>query len=572
MAPRSKVARAEPVTVPPLLPLTKWWVEMNFPDALTPEREAAYHRIAEGARADMHGDFPNFLLTIAPREHSPESRSPESQYYWYVSTRALAERYIHDSGATLDGIVAWSWGEWDMSGTLVVLPSGPKPLMRADGTPAQTWEEWLAERHNAGERFSFATLLVGLRVIKSGILEQTLAEEREKRKAAEELATTEKNRRKELEAGLPDRTMFPGQMVRYGYSTNLSTDFARLAEELSKGQTDLFPAQNALEVIRAHAEMEYSTSQLANMSAAEVRAMHGVYRLFTGGGDDRTEFATQSMSVDMGQLCQAAGIKSGRAKDRAALFDGVRALARRSLPVALKVPQQDGRVCVVGDRTPIIEVKPVWMASAQGRRVLSESDVHALSEQYARDSDTPWDGPLPDVFVFTLPSLMRRISERLVLRGDVLARLEAGSHAVRGAQSGLNPLDHRLLMEITQRQQSRQRSDDGTRVRSFVDRERVLADHYGPEKLAKWRQQRKFRERATEPYENAVQALIAGGLVVEWTPEYQTAHGELRDVFELAPGVMMGSELPPADSEQEALPFATRKKPGRRPSARKRSA
>lgn len=445
-------------------------------------------------------------------------------------------------------------------------------LTRADGTRAPSPEEWLAtlaangEQHRGDAEF---WLMNGLEVLASEARKAREAELTARAEKAERALERERKRRKEAEAGLSDRTIFPGSMIRYGHA--VPADWARLAEQLEKGQGELFPYNNrALEVIRAQAELLYSPSQLSDMTAAEWRALHGFYRLFTGAGDDRKTFNADTLSVDAAWFYKAASVDSRRMKDRKAVFNGLRFLNRRVLPVALKVTdKKDGKRYVIGDETRLIEMKPVWSASGDGRRPLTEAEAEAIARAYAEhmDKDAPWDGPLPDRFVFTLPPLMRRISERLVLRADVLERLEAGSRAVRGQQGGLNALDHRLLIEITQREQSQHRSKDGLRARSFVDRERLLEDHYGAEKLAKWRRAGKFRERATEPFENAARALVAGGLVAHWEADYRTTAGELRDVFELVPGVVVGSESTLNDPTQTALQLRGRK--ARRPRAKK---
>jgi len=151
----------------------------------------------------------------------------------------------------------------------------------------------------------------------------------------------------------------------------------------------------------------------------------------------------------------------------------------------------------------------------------------------------------------------------------VLDRLEAGSRAVRGVQAGLNPLDHRLLIEITQREQSQHRSGDGLRVRSYVDREKVLADYYGADQLAKWKRAGKLRERATVPYENAARALVEGELVARWDPTYTTTAGERRDVFELVPGVVVGTDAPVTDDPAQTTLLPLRGRKSRRPRAKK---
>jgi hypothetical protein len=523
------------------------------------------------AEDDTNGSGPDFvepsLPEWLPADHAEQLRTYAEHFVMtnhVISGRALERdlatrvtfaaellselehlRELCERPATLDDIDAWT-------------------LTRADGTRAPSPEEWLAalaaqgEQHRGDAEF---WLMNGLEVLASNARKAREAELTARAEKAERALERERKRRKDAEAGLPDRTVFPGHMIRYGHAG--ADDFARLADMLENGQGELFPHGNALEVIRSQAELQPNTSQLGDMTAAEVRALHGVFRLFTRGGDDRRTFNADMLPVDATVFYKAAAVTSRRSKDRAAVFDGLRSLSRRSLLVALKVKDpKDGKTYVIGERTPLFEVRPMWTASDDGRRALTEQEADAIARHYLQhmDADEPWTGPLPDRFVFTLPPLMQRISDRLVLRGDVLDRLEAGSRAVRGAQGGLNPLDHRLLIEITQREQTQHRSKDGLRVRSFVDRERLLEDHYGAEKLAKWRRSGKLRERATEPFENAARALVAGGLVAHWEPNYRTTAGESRDVFELVPGVVVGSEgLAADDPAQTALPLRGKK-------------
>lgn len=445
-----------------------------------------------------------------------------------------------------------------------------KDRKRQGWTAIPTWTEWATARNADGR-----VIVYGRARIRGGSLEACAAaftaglrvEDRSftiwrpeplARVLAlyEQLRTDAAREQKRRTAGkveLADRTVFPAQLIRSGF---MPDTFTRLVERLT-GQPDLFnPIENALEVIRAQAKIDYNPAQLGDLTASEVRGMHAVFRLFTREGDDHQKFTTDSVSVPAATLYLAAGIASRKTEDRVALFNGLRALSHRNLAVALTTKDTDGKWCVIGDHTRVFEMRPVWKSSEDKRRKRgTEADPYKISEQYVQHiaDGKPWTGRLPDLFVFTLPKLMRRISERLVLRGDVLTRLEAGSQSVRGAQAGLNPLDHLLLVTITQHQQAQHKSTDGLRYRSYVNREELLALHYGAENLARWKRTGNFRDHAQVPYEKAARALLEGGLVAHWEPQRRTTRGALRDVFELAPDVVVGTEHRLGDPAQEPL-------------------
>jgi len=101
-------------------------------DALLQWRTTAL-RAVEGtprARADMF-----YVATTLPRVEGGRG------LFWLSYSTALAWHYIQESGATLESVASWTWGEWDMGGEFIVRPSGTKPLARADGTATIQWEE-----------------------------------------------------------------------------------------------------------------------------------------------------------------------------------------------------------------------------------------------------------------------------------------------------------------------------------------------------------------------------------------------------------------------------------------------
>jgi hypothetical protein len=146
---------------------------------LTPEDRDALLQWRSAAIADGLEAAPTSLAEkqgvrpASPRMHG----GPYYYYYAQAYCVVVAWRFIQESGTTLASVAAWEWGSWDMSGEFLARPSGPGPLLRADGTPATAWDEWLAARNAAGwGEDHFSTLLTGLRIIAFRVARQELAE------------------------------------------------------------------------------------------------------------------------------------------------------------------------------------------------------------------------------------------------------------------------------------------------------------------------------------------------------------------------------------------------------------
>jgi hypothetical protein len=266
-----------------------------------------------------------------------------------------------------------------------------------------------------------------------------------------------------------------------------------------------------------------------------VRALFGVFRLFSGTEEERT--LAESRLVPANILYKAAGVTSRRDKDRRRLFDALRTVSSQEIAVAVKGKTPEGKPWVIGDRAPMFRMRPVWSESTDGRRKLEESQAAEVAEEWAAigASSESWTGPLPDHFEFSLPEVMRRVLHRLVLKGDALERLDAGAKEARGAAEKFHPLDWRLFLEVTQTVQATQGG------RSFVDREALLQDFYGAGKIAAAREAGKYRSRYESQYDKAVQVLKEGNLAEIIERDYKTSDGEKRDIFLVSPDVMLGA-------------------------------
>ncbi len=399
-----------------------------------------------------------------------------------------------------------------------------KALTR-DGTRRQSVGEWLAAAGWPGPVWAYRVRIA---------LEhaQGLEDERNLRKEAERKLKRAEQKLQKLE-GLSDRTIFPAQLIEGGYKpTRLHKTLERLE------QNELFhPAgsqERTLEVLR-NVEIITSQTQLGRLPADEVRALFGVFRLFSGTEEERT--LAESRLVPANILYKAAGVTSRRDKDRRRLFDALRTVSSQEIAVAVKGKTSEGKPWVIGDRAPMFRMRPVWSESTDGRRKLQESQAAEVAEEWAAigASSESWTGPLPDHFEFSLPDIMRRVLHRLVLKGDALERLDAGAKEARGAAEKFHPLDWRLFLEVTQTVQATQEG------RSFVDREALLEDFYGAGKIATAREAGKYRSRYESQYDKAVQVLKEGNLAEMIERDYKTSDGEKRDIFLVSPDVMLGA-------------------------------
>lgn len=362
----------------------------------------------------------------------------------------------------------------------------------------------------------------------------------------DQLAESERKRRK-LErkirrttdklSGLVGRTIIPGQVIGSGYHP---ATIDQVLRDVERGE--LYAPPDALAALRQGAEFVVPHSPLGRLPAEQVRAMLAVFRLFSMEGDDGRELPAGPLCVPARLTYTAGGLSSSRDKDRRRLFDALRAVSSLEFAIALRL-KANGQNAVVGERTAMFTMRPVWFGSTDKRRQLSDADAARIVAEWAAHgaTDEPWTGALPDEYVFTLPTTVRMVWKRLVLNADVLERLDAGAKEVRGPTESFHGLEWRLFVELTQREQAGQRTDDGGRFRSYVDRDAVLLDFYGADKIEAARKAGKYRARYESQYDKAARVLEAADIARLETRDHKTASGELRDVYGLNPDVVLGT-------------------------------
>lgn len=377
--------------------------------------------------------------------------------------------------------------------------------------------------------------------------EQRAAAEAERRAEAERqrdaaLASLTERRTGSL-VQLGDRILIPGQLIDAGYKPG--GGFRRQLAEVEQG--DLFAPGDALDLLTTAAEALVEGTQLGDLSPAQVRALVAVFRVFSSEGDDGRELRSAPITVPARLMYQAAEIDPHNGRACRDLFQALDTLANRSLYVSLKFKDAAGRWCVAGDRSPIYHLRPYWTDVADGRK-RREEDAEGIAQEWAGRSATagaqPWKGPLPDAYEVALPTIMRKVWRTLVVRGDILRLLDTGAKRVRGERESFTGLEWRLFVEITQRTQSQQLSDDGTTLRSFVDRHELLADFYGAEEVKKARSKGKYKTGYVAQFEKAARALEEGK-VARWVPAEAgrgSRRGEAKDVFELSPDIVHGTK------------------------------
>lgn len=393
-------------------------------------------------------------------------------------------------------------------------------LTRDDGTRAPSPHEWCALH-----RLTVSDFRTGLYFRQAREIEQLKG------------ALKTEKKRKAHEA----RVVLPAQLVALYRPQTHSTLYQRAT------QGELFADVATLSVLRESAELK--VAQLATLKSPEVRAMVGVFRAFTiTGGEDGRDHFLPAIEIPASGLYAAMSLEAPSDRERRRHFDALTTLSRTTLRVAIKLPSPDGKgYAVQGEETPMFTVRPIWSASADGRRSLTAEEANAIATQWTSNAGAPWEGPLPDTFRLSLPLIMQVVAARLVLSGDVFEKLDAGAKEVRGLREKFAPLDWVLYVLITQTSQPQQGG------LCFVDREQLLEDFYGAEEVRKARAKGKLRGPTgyLTQYEKAVAVLEAGGLARRVKKDYPTVKkGELRDVFELIPGTVLRHER-----DTETLPL-----------------
>lgn len=367
-------------------------------------------------------------------------------------------------------------------------------------------------------------------------LEQAARREQEARNALQRTANTALG----LSVKIP-------QVVVRGWEGD---HFTALQERID--QRELFATPEAGAVVQDAAQVLLDRSQLGNLSTGQVRALMAVFRIFTTDGEDSEAqtFRAETLTIPALTLYKAAGLTNRGVKVRQELFEALDELAARELYLAVVVshPDRPGGLgagpMVCGERTPLFKMRPYWFASDDGRKK-GRADVASIVREWGRRgmrADKPaWTGPLPDFYEIQLPPLVRRIGSSLVMSAEVLDRLDHGSKIVRGPTQGFTSQDFRLWMEITQRTQADQPSADGLSLRSYVDRDALLRDIHGEEKIAEFRRRGKLR-RYIEAFEKSAAVMEAGKLAIWETrdQQHETGRGGMREVFIPDPELIAG--------------------------------
>jgi hypothetical protein len=447
--------------------------------------------------------------------------------FWLSYSVALAWRYIQESGATLEAVASWEWGEWNMAGEFIVRPSGTKPLARADGSAAVPWEEWLAARTATGWEDHFSTLLSGLRLIATRV-----AREKEAR----------------LEAALADAHRGGLAMMPQGWHNGFQRRATpetrdRLRKRMEAGEVELSG--------KVPEEWEYRPNprELLGLSVPQYRALFALcHRL----GDERQEEHPgpdgtsirkwpESVSMTAAALYQAAGVNTRGTSGRREFFAALVDLSDREMQYEIILGRQ-----MIVHREPVVTFTPSFdlggEADADSRGQALAARWGAWREERRKlgtEAAPAWDGPLPVGYVFTLAKPLRLGEGALVFSRQVFARIEAAAQHIR---KQAHALDFAVFLEATITRQAQQLDafpaieEGAERVhsfRSYINRDQFLADYYGAEKL------RKDRKRATAQYEMALEVNLRAGTFLEVEKAVATKkRGELRDIVVPSPTML----------------------------------
>jgi hypothetical protein len=464
---------------------------------------------------------------------------------------ALAWRYIQESGATLESVASWTWGEWDMAGEFIVRPSGPTPLARADGTAATPWEEWLAVRAEAGWENHFSALLAGLRRIAEGVREATFRREKEAAEAAAAAAQAalevERKKLRDAKAGLRDTVALPQQLVHSGWDATHRHSLVRSVARRND-QGELFATVDDNGYIRQYRVEEDavlsmpSFTTLGRIDPWQVRALMGVYRVMTSASEASGTAFLPFVELPFLTFCRAAGLDgTARQQDRERLFTGARRLARTIIPVARRLRNERGEECVALRETPPFSLESYWDVSedkrrgAKGRKGITPEHAAELMERATHNPETEWEGPLPSRLVIRFDDVLRLIQDAVYINANVVEMLDGAAKKVRGRSERFDGLEWRLFMECVRTRQPK----DG---RSYVEREAVLVDYFGKDQVEREARKRgrtlQAKRGVFAEYRKAVDVLKEAGLVEVVALDHQAAKkgkggSRLRDVFRL---------------------------------------
>jgi hypothetical protein len=391
------------------------------------------------------------------------------------------------------------------------------------------------------ERVTKAALDLALERLAREEAERLVVEERDRVKEVtqqrDELASELVGKRRQP-VQLGDRIVFPRALIDAGYQRGAGA--RSKLEEAQQGS--LFADESALAVMREAAEVCIERTQLGNLTPSQVRALAAVFRLFSSTGDDGKEYAQNAITVDARLMYRAGEVDPHNGRACRDMFHALLFHSHRDLYVALKFREADGGYAVAGERCPAFRVTPLWRAHTEGRKRRTEAEADAIANAWIQGGQAIGTEkiPLPDSYEVVLPLLIRKVFKSLVVAGDVLQRLDAGAKATRGKTESFSGLEWRLFIEITQRNQARHASADGQSLKSYVDRDALLADYYGIEETKRARSRGKYNERYVSQYEKAVATLESGEIARRVEAGKAGRRGGTRDVFELTGEIVHG--------------------------------
>lgn len=533
-------SKSEGLVLPPLPTPEEDWAERakaehtkdeNAKVELSPEMRMQLHRLQEAAIVDASGNHPRSqLLEAQKKSRVPEQYAPAAWfYYWRIYVRELASRYIRESGATLESVVAvTSWGEWDMAGTLVAPPSGP-PLVKADGSPAQTWDAWLKATYpDGGEHF--VSLLTGLRSVSDAL--RPAVEAKRQHEAAEK-------------ARLEERARLISPPLRIG-TRAVKNHTRRKREWLSilrtlRTQNRLTDDQHAL--YKKQQPVALTTRELLVVAGClHLARMHGGLRQFgparakLGGYTFDKRLAVEMPNMKKKRLPQdflrllgyqpgATGVIDGG--DARQVEEAFEQLTTRTRPIVVKTYSRNGAKW--RESFEIVEDVPI-------RRVIQEDGSTRL-ELHATLADGYWWGHL------TFDRLPQRWERARIAMG--LTRLDEGT---RWADIYFRQLAIGVLQGWKRDEKKRQDAGErvvGNPVPETLEKELAVAPLLERFELEGFREKNGPSETARR-LEQILEFATECGSVVNWE---WVGKGKLPEKLR----VIMPTPITPADSEQDIV-------------------
>lgn len=541
------------------------------PEAITVPPEIQAQLITAAALLARGEDVPEMPAEVAAELDARAARggviaepTAENGDAWWATNwlqaevgRIVARDYLAATGAdagavaiafTQSGLLSAPIGEDGTPDAL--LPAELVPWGSSELAPLVALFQWLATEKGRPWRDRWGANVVGAML--------TEAFERERAALAEERAANAELRRQVAAVPLGDRTVYPPAVL--SLLRNPAVDARNKLGRIEQGS--LFADTATLEALH-HAERSVSTRQLYSLTSPEWRALHGTFRILSSFGDDGRAFARSSAEVPWPVYCKAAGVNPRQPKSARALLTASRQLGARTVHATVTMPDRNDptKRLVMAGSVHVASITPTWRVSpTEAKRITDAWNDLAEGEE--------WHGPLPATVQVDVPDMMRAVAGALVLDGSVPEKLDAGSRTVRGRNKGAQPIDHALLLTLTQRTQHHVVANiEGhpPTLWAYLERDAFLREYHG-DRYAKAVQQRNL-DKLEEAYLQSCEALRAGGFVLVYELKHRGRLGALRDRFALSPTAVRGLQaraLPtPADPDQLDALSQPRRKRGR---------